>query len=63
MAVRLPKAWIGDSAEVEMELKGDDIILHLKHGDPWTVAEACGRYGKETPNRIAQSKTGVRVKL
>jgi virulence-associated protein VagC len=63
LAVRLPKSWIGDAMEVEMERKGEAIILHLKQGDPWSVAEECAQYGKDVPKRLKQTKTGIRVKF
>lgn len=63
LAVRLPKGWIGDATEVEMERRGMDIILRPKQGDPWTVAEECAAYGSIAPKRLEQTKTGVRVKF
>jgi virulence-associated protein VagC len=63
LAVRLPKDWIGEATEVEMERRGVDIILRPKQGDPWTVAEECGRYGKAVPKRLTPTKTGVRIRF
>jgi antitoxin VapB len=62
-AVRLPKAWIGNTTEVELERKGNDIIIRPKHSDLWQVAEECANYSEKTITRIPQTKTGVRVKL
>jgi virulence-associated protein VagC len=63
LAVRLPKDWIGEATEVEMERKGSEIVLRPREGDPWTVAEECARYGKAVPKRLPATKTGVRVKF
>lgn len=61
-AVRLPKAWIGDITEVELERKGEKIIVRPKHSDLWQVAEECATLGGPTIKRLPQTKTGVRVK-
>jgi len=60
-AVRLPKAWIGETTEVEMERDGDAIIIRPKQSDLWQVAEECAEYGEPTTIRVPQTKTGVRV--
>ena len=62
-AVRLPKAWIGDATEVELERKGSDIIVRPKKSDLWQVAEECASYGDKTIKRLSQTKTGVRAKI
>ena len=62
-AVRLPKAWIGDSTEVELERKGDSIVIHPRKADLWQVAEECASFGDKKLERLPQTKTGVRVKL
>lgn len=62
-AVRLPKEWIGDVTEVELERKGKDIIVRPKQSDLWQVAEECASYGGKTIKRLPQTKTGVRAKL
>ncbi len=62
-AVRLPKAWIGDVTEVELELKGNEIIVRLKQSDLWQAAEECASYGDKTIKRLPQTKTGIRAKF
>ena len=62
-AVRLPKAWIGDATEVELEKDGENIIIRPKHSDLWQVAEECKALGKSSIKRLPQTKTGVRAKL
>lgn len=62
-AVRLPKAWIGDATEVELERKGDTIVIHPRKADLWKVAEECAAFGDSKIERLPQTKTGVRVKL
>jgi len=60
-AVRLPKAWIGETAEVEMERVGENIVIRPKREDLWDVAEACAAYGPSKLKRLPQTKTGVRA--
>ena len=60
-AVRLPKAWIGNTTEVELELKGEEIILRPKHSDLWQVAEECAELGESNLARLPQTKTGIRL--
>ena len=60
-AVRLPKAWIGDANEVELERKGDTIVIHPRKVDLWQVAEECAAFGEKPIERLPQTKTGVRV--
>lgn len=62
-AVRLPKSWIGNASEVELERKGDTIVIRPRKSDLWQVAEECASFGSSKIKRLPQSKTGVRVKL
>jgi len=62
-AVRLPKAWVGEATEVDMERQGDRIVLTPRSGDPWQVAEECAAYGQAAPRRLPQSETGIRVRF
>ena len=62
-AVRLPKDWIGDATEVELERKGQNIIIRPKKTDLWQVAEECAAFGEGKIDRLPQTKTGVRAKI
>jgi len=62
-AVRLPKSWIGDTTEVELERRGKNIIVRPKQSDLWQVAEECAKLGGKDIKRLPQTKTGVRVKF
>lgn len=62
-AIRLPKEWIGDATEVELERKGDTIIIHPRKADLWQIAEECAAFGNKNIDRLPQTKTGVRVTL
>lgn len=60
-AIRLPKAWIGDTTEVEMEHRGDEIIVRPKRTDLWKVAEECRQLGSTSIERLQQTTTGIRA--
>ena len=62
-AVRLPKSWIGDTTEVELERRGKNIILRPKQSDLWQVAEECALLGGPEIKRLPQTKSGVRAKF
>jgi virulence-associated protein VagC len=62
-AVRLPKSWIGDTTEVELERRGKNIILRPKQSDLWQVAEECALIGGPEIKRLPQTKSGVRAKF
>ena len=62
-AVRLPKSWIGDTTEVEMERRGKNIILRPKQSDLWRVAEECALLGGPAIERLPQTKSGTRVRI
>ncbi len=55
-AVRLPQEWIGDATEVELERKGDTIIIHPRKADLWQIAQACAAFGGQRVNRLPRPK-------
>jgi virulence-associated protein VagC len=62
-AVRIPKAWIGNAAEVEMTRRGKDIVIRPKTSTLWQVAEENAALGPDFPDRLKQTHTGVRARI
>jgi len=61
VAVRIPKAWVQGVSEVNLERKGDAIVVHPHQRTLKELAEECGRLDGDFPDRLPQGKSGVRA--
>jgi len=63
VAVRIPKAWVGDTEEVTLENHGDVIIMRRKSPTLGEISTECAAIGGGFPDRLEGAASGVRVRL
>lgn len=61
IAIRIPKSWIQDVRNVRLERHGSMILMMTQPATLEDVAQCCAEWGGEFPERLPQTRSGVRT--